>query len=114
MLGQGFNLKSSDFLARPLGSQHRPVSRAKIGQRHSFVVHFKKSPQDAMESPAPAAANTSNGTEAPVAKTETPKAPETPLVRSDSVPVTKRKDGVGGFGPIKSSYQCSCCWENLI
>lgn len=45
-----------------------------------------------MESPA-AAANTSNGTEAPV-KTETPKAPETRLVRSDSVPVTTRKDGV--------------------
>jgi len=79
---------------RPAGLPKSPQNIAGTPSKRAIVITFgKKSPEEAMEAPIPA--GTSNGAGAPTK--ESGDGADTGISRKDSIPVSTRVDGLGGF-----------------
>jgi hypothetical protein len=93
---------------RPAGLPTSPRNLAGAPRKRAVVIPFgKKSPEEAME--APVSAGTSNGAGAPTK--ESGDGADSGLVRTDSIPISKRADGLGGFDVSSSPMrQISLCY----
>lgn len=93
---------------RPAGSPISLQNFVVTTRKRVTVIPFgKKSPEEAMEAPIPA--GTSIGAGAPTK--ESGDGADSGLLRNDSIPVSKRSDGLGGFDVSSSPMRVFplCC-----
>jgi hypothetical protein len=110
MLGHStlFNHLAQSFSIRPAGSPTNPQNLSVASRKRATVIPLaKKAPEEEMEAPIPA--GTSNGAGAPT--NESGDGATGGLSRNDSIPVSKRADGLGGFDAFASPMRgfSLCC-----